>query len=800
MVKPLLDVSFPSSSLCYICKMPPPKYSHERLCPLSDPSNELRVLEIFDNEHEPIEGKLVKSQREKKYSALSWCWGSREQDSECEIRIIQSSQSYAFPIPRNLESAIRALRNHKVFRVWIDYICMDQNNINEKNYQVPMMSTIYGESECVYVWLGDEDKDSKQAMRFIKDRVLNLRDFDRLIRDETPVKEWQALSALMKRPWFSRRWIVQEIAIAQRATILCGTEKMAWKDFADAISLFNKVETGTRKVSEVMKNDKELGHMPEFFGDVSQLNAAKLVEETNNLFRRLAGNERQAQFSLQYLVSKLITFDASEPRDTIYALLAIARDTVPVTSRLGGDAVRSWTWPDYIKEKLVKQLAKRNVSKPYHVNYELPLSDVYVQFVKWAIDKSDKIRALDIICRPWAPVPKSTFELSDEEEEERDVHWRIKTGTERPAGEGEDTLPSWIPTTARAAFGMDGTGQRMTRKNADSLVGLPPQRIYSAAGTRVLTENFRVENGTTRFSGDGELNGLHYHSMYVEGFILDKVKELKYPSQQGNIPNDWIRMAGRVDPSGDLPDEFWRTLVADRSPAGENAPRYYPRLVHHALKQRVPGDSLNTKDIVNWGNCTMVGEVLRRVQSAIWNRKLMRTEKIRCFGLVPQYTLPGDLICILYGCSVPVLLRKFTKSEEEVEEENRQRQKKQEEIELKRRKDAVLKIGQLWLDRRARRGTQPSSQATSPTRKRKRGSASTTPSRKKQSKANTTPENPGTTRTQNESSSAPGKTDKTPLRSDSYTYYQLIGECYVDGMMNGEALSRLEPSVLFEIR
>lgn len=41
---------------------------------------------------------------------------------------------------------------------------------------------------------------------------------------------------------------------------------------------------------------------------------------------------------------------------------------------------------------------------------------------------------------------------------------------------------------------------------------------------------------------------------------------------------------------------------------------------------------------------------------------------------------------------------------------------------------------------------------------------------------------------------------KPPLRSEPDTYYQLIGECYIDGKMNGEALSRLKPSMLFEIR
>ncbi|KAI2473781.1 HET-domain-containing protein [Annulohypoxylon bovei var. microspora] len=756
-------------------------YSHKINCPLDNPSKEIRVLEITDNARDTIECRLVKDKVDgQPYSALSWSWGKRDHNDTTAIHIIQPNESYDFLVPRSLESAIRVLRSRGVFRVWIDFICMDQDNINEKNFQVPLMSNIYGEAECVYVWLGDEGENSKLAMDFIKNRVLNLKEFDRLIRDDKIIKEWQALSALMRRTWFSRRWIVQEIAIAQKATLFCGMESVDWKDFADAVSLFNEVETGTRRISEVI-NDKVLGHMPDL-GDVSELSATKLVEETNNLFRRLSGNERQAQFSLEYLVSKLTTFDSSEPRDTIYALLAVARDTEPVRM-FTEDVIEKWTWQKYIKEKLVKQLAVANVSNPYPVDYRLPLSDVYVQFVNWAINKSDKTRALDIICRPWAPEPPPSDNLSAYSEEE-DTHWRIRTNSARPEDEGQDTLPSWIPTVTRAAFGMDGEGQKMRRKNADSLVGLPPKRVYSAAGTRVLTENFRTEDGVTEYSRDAALNGLHYHSLFVEGFVLDGVRELKYPSQQGNIPRDWIRLARRRDPAGDLPDEFWRTLVADRGPAGENAPRYYPRLVRHALNQGVHGDSLNTTDVVNWGSCSIVGEVLRRVQSAIWNRRMMRTARDRSLGLAPEDTRPGDLVCVLYGCSVPVLLRPFAKTEREVEEESRQREEKQ----RRREREAAAKISQVWRDivtiRRAaaehRRARQFGWKAWD---KLESGTA------KKEAP-----------REQRELASPIPKAEKIPLQSDPYTYYQLIGECYVDGMMNGEALLRFEPSKLFEIR
>src|SRR5437667_6878010 len=78
-------------------------------------------------------------------------------------------------------------------------------------------------------------------MEFIQ-RSLNMSDFDNLVRDSLFSTEWAALSALMRRPWFSRCWIIQEIALAKSATLHCGKDSVCWDDFANAVSLFASVK------------------------------------------------------------------------------------------------------------------------------------------------------------------------------------------------------------------------------------------------------------------------------------------------------------------------------------------------------------------------------------------------------------------------------------------------------------------------------------------------------------------------------------------------------------------------------
>lgn len=182
------------------------------------------------------------------------------------IRIRTKGDDFSFKAPYSLLSALRALRDSKKTRkIWIDAICINQKLANEKSRQVPMMSKIYGKARQVCVWLGPSDHHSKIAIDFIRDEVLKLQSFDKLCDDPEATPKWNAMLHLMKRSWFSHRWVVQEIALANYATIYCGKETIPWKDFSDAVQLFVEVETATHRLPEVMKRDPQFYHVPGWF-------------------------------------------------------------------------------------------------------------------------------------------------------------------------------------------------------------------------------------------------------------------------------------------------------------------------------------------------------------------------------------------------------------------------------------------------------------------------------------------------------------------------------------------------------
>lgn len=115
--------------------------------------------------------------------------------------------SFKFDVSENLRSALRRLRLPDRDRsLWVDAICINQNNTAERSEQVSLMSQIYGNAGAVCVWAGESGEESELALNFIKERVLKLERFNKLLRDESTAESWKALANLMMRPWFSRRY------------------------------------------------------------------------------------------------------------------------------------------------------------------------------------------------------------------------------------------------------------------------------------------------------------------------------------------------------------------------------------------------------------------------------------------------------------------------------------------------------------------------------------------------------------------------------------------------------------------
>ena len=168
------------------------------------------------------------------YEALSWEWGCNAEIEGIRIKDKNSSETQMMmKIKPNLLAALRHLRHgHKIRRLWVDAICINQieqgnekddnteeekssetdknrEKNREKSNQISVMTKIYGNASNVCVWLGDESEDSTKAIELIE-RIVQLEDVDSLVQLENDNSmDWEALIKLLKRGWFSRRWVVQ---------------------------------------------------------------------------------------------------------------------------------------------------------------------------------------------------------------------------------------------------------------------------------------------------------------------------------------------------------------------------------------------------------------------------------------------------------------------------------------------------------------------------------------------------------------------------------------------------------------
>lgn len=187
------------------------------------------------------------------YEALSYTWGLANDIDH--IYVQEDGGDKALAITKNLVEALRYLRYGDRSRVlWIDAICVDQNNIAERGHQVLRMADIYRRASRVIIWLGPERDDSTLALQELNAlgtsieidwaalgvRPLSDESFDQWIEEPLSFGKDRrivaAIESLLDRSWFKRLWIWQEVQLAEAgAVIICGGECMLWHTFRNAI-------------------------------------------------------------------------------------------------------------------------------------------------------------------------------------------------------------------------------------------------------------------------------------------------------------------------------------------------------------------------------------------------------------------------------------------------------------------------------------------------------------------------------------------------------------------------------------
>ena len=260
-----------------------------------------------------------------RYEALSYSWGSAQTSATVFAREYtdvprrphcQHQTLSLIPATENLALALAHLRHPENSRVlWVDAICIDQQNVAERSSEVSRMKEIYTFAQKVLIWLGPDGGHGTLGVRALAtigiNAVLNYNamrsttalggppDVSRSDADLSGLHEgkWSAVQGILCRPWFTRLWIWQEALLASRAIVHVGFDEISWEYFAAAIEWV----------------DTEAIHSPHILKYIDR----RVLERVRRLVR---GKGFQSLFMLLFLTRESL---CSDPRDRIYGVLGL---------------------------------------------------------------------------------------------------------------------------------------------------------------------------------------------------------------------------------------------------------------------------------------------------------------------------------------------------------------------------------------------------------------------------------------------------------------------------------------------
>lgn len=254
------------------------------------------------------------------YDALSYVWGSPDNPVTVFVRPTENTDAlFSLQIQRSLAVALRALRYHdKARTLWVDALCINQSDTNERDVQITRMADIYSLAPRVVVWLGPRSLASTLALstlNYLGQQVEVTADryyvrsptatepewYNFLSELPYPMKTWFAILDLTKLTWFDRLWIVQEIHLANptRTLVQCGTDVVPWRYLRRALLCLSEKKPGLvplRELSAKLDHIWYLGIPPH-------------------------------ALSIRGLFNMSATRLCTDPRDKVYGLLGLATMT-----------------------------------------------------------------------------------------------------------------------------------------------------------------------------------------------------------------------------------------------------------------------------------------------------------------------------------------------------------------------------------------------------------------------------------------------------------------------------------------
>ncbi|KAH8197230.1 hypothetical protein TruAng_008588 [Truncatella angustata] len=313
------------------------QYVYEKL----EQSSTIRLLHLHPGEPSDsvqVSVTTVSLDENPVYEAISYCWGNPREVHE----IVCGGASLSPTV--SLFSALVAFRLPDRTRVlWADAICIDQTNNDEKGHQVSLMPRIYSLATRVLIWLGpDEDglegveKTVSEALEFLPpdthDAAELSRQTEALVNDMLERQQkgqpgllshnWKPLASLLERPWFRRKWVVQETSLAREAIMYAGRIELPWNSVG--LLSFKLESLGAIQLAvQTQQNREKVGDRGSNASDTQSRMPALIQKLIHNATVMLLIKHYSGMGTLFDCIVATVGFLCTDDRDHVYALLSL---------------------------------------------------------------------------------------------------------------------------------------------------------------------------------------------------------------------------------------------------------------------------------------------------------------------------------------------------------------------------------------------------------------------------------------------------------------------------------------------
>ncbi|EEU35946.1 uncharacterized protein NECHADRAFT_49740 [Fusarium vanettenii 77-13-4] len=325
-----------------------PSFFAPAYCRLGDGEFRVMILEAGSgNDELSCRLCICKHSDRVSYRALSYAWGD-----PVKVKQVRCN-GQRIGIGSNLHQALIHLRHARFERViWADALCINQNDFDERGHQVRNMRTIFANAQEVLVWLGEADLHFRRVFGYINlskwytsqtnwDTIGFNLNMSQDIEFPSPAT-LGSLGELLEKPWFRRVWILQEVALANRATLMASRYRISWESFA---SLIHKVHR-----SGASRKDFS----------ASAQTSVKAVLEIEGTRQSIQSSSAKHQRPLLSVLLATSSGECSDIRDKIFAVFALAGDY-----DLDRDA------------------------DDFGPNYHLSPQEIFKKFAKWCISRGN---------------------------------------------------------------------------------------------------------------------------------------------------------------------------------------------------------------------------------------------------------------------------------------------------------------------------------------------------------------------------------------------------------------------------